>query len=145
MTTAVRLGDDARKLVPDVDLDALAPAAAFEAIARAGHLGFQVDPDGNPVFYPRVVAPGSGAALTWRTSAGRGTIYASTVVHIRGEEPQSLVLVDLDEGFRMMSSVRGIEPAEVTVGMPVQVRIDPVSGDDRPVPVFEPRGPKEGS
>lgn len=134
MNSPNQLGRDLR----DLELDDLSPAAAFDTIARAGLLGFQVTPSGAPVFYPRVVAPGTGEELAWRASAGTGTVYASTVVHIKGQDPHSLVLVDLDEGFRMMSSVRGIDPTEVSIGMPVSVRIDPVADDERPVPVFEP-------
>ena len=51
-------------------------------------------------------------------------MYATTVVRRRDAEPRSLVLVDLDEGFRMMSRVEGIAPEEVAIGARVQVRFD---------------------
>ena len=63
--------------------------------------------DGSAVFPPRLAQPGTGAPLTWATSAGRGAVHAATVVRRRGEPPASVVLVDLDEGFRMMSAVVG--------------------------------------
>lgn len=83
---------------------------------RRHELAYQVDTHGFPVFRPRV-----GDGLQWRVSAGLGTVYAVTVVHPRGEdEAYNIVLVDLDEGFRMMSSVVGDEP--VVIGARVAVR-----------------------
>jgi uncharacterized OB-fold protein len=46
------------------------------------------------------------------------------------------VLVDLDEGFRMMSRVDGVPAEKVEVGTKVRLRVDR-EGDD-PVPVFVP-------
>ena len=51
----------------------------------------------------------------------------------RDEDPANLALVDLDEGFRMMSRVEGVAPEDVAIGMRVRVRFD-----DDAVPVFEP-------
>ena len=98
------------------------PASVFTEHAAAGRLAYQVAQDGTTVFPPRLVAPGSGGPLHWRESAGAGTVYATTVVRRRGEEPRNIVLVDLDEGFRMMSRVEGVAPEEVAIGMRVQVR-----------------------
>jgi hypothetical protein len=77
------------------------------------------------VFHPRV------GPYEWRVSAGLGTVYATTTVHRRGEEPHDVSLVDLDEGFRMMSTVRG--------GGEVGMRVLLVFGDDAR-PEFEPAG-----
>ena len=111
----------------------LSPAERFAEGCRAGRLDYQWDPvAGRAVFYPRVVAPGSGTtALEWRTSAGLGTVYSTTTIHARGEAPRNVALIDLDEGFRMMSRVRGLEPDAVRIGLRVQV----VFEDG--VPVFE--------
>jgi uncharacterized OB-fold protein len=65
------------------------------------------------------------------TSAGAGVVYATTVVHRRGEEPYNVCLVDLDEGVRAMGRVEGVAPTEVAIGLRVQARI----GDDG-VPVY---------
>jgi hypothetical protein len=99
------------------------PAEVFAEHARNGELAYQVDPAGRPVFYPRL-----GEGLEWRVSAGLGTVYATTTVRRRDEEPADVSLVDLDEGFRMMSTVRG----GGEVGMRVRVAFE----DD--VAVFEP-------
>lgn len=97
---------------------------------RRRELAYQVDTQGRPVFRPRV-----GDSLRWRVSAGRGTVYAATVVHPRGGEAYNIVLVDLDEGFRMMSSV--VAGGPVVVGARVEVRWREGEDDDAaPVPVF---------
>ncbi len=77
---------------------------------------------------------GSGA-LDWRESAGRGTVYATTAVHSRDRDPRNVVLVDLDEGFRMMSRVEDVPAEEVEIGTRVrfEVRRDE---EDEPVAVF---------
>lgn len=74
-----------------------------------------------------------GEGLQWRVSAGAGSVYATTVVRPRGGEAYNIVLVDLDEGFRMMSTVVGVEPEAVAVG--ARVRVAWREGDP-PVPVF---------
>jgi hypothetical protein len=118
-----------------MDAEPLSPAARFAEGCRAGRLDYQWDPVGErPVFYPRLVAPGTGAAdLEWRTSAGLGTVYSTTTVHVRGEAPRNVALIDLDEGFRMMSRVDGVAPDEVAIGARVRVAF---AEDD--VPVFVP-------
>lgn len=98
---------------------------------RRRELAYQVDTQGRPVFPPRV-----GDALPWRVSAGRGTVYAVTVVRPRGErDAYNIVLVDLDEGFRMMSSV--VEGGPIVIGARVEARWREGEDDAPPVPVFE--------
>lgn len=97
---------------------------------RRRELAYQVDRQGLPVFRPRV-----GDGVHWRVSAGRGTVYAVTVVRPRGDEAYNIVLVDLDEGFRMMSTV--VEGEPIVIGARVEVRWREGSGaDEAPVPVF---------
>jgi uncharacterized OB-fold protein len=89
------------------------------------------------VFYPRVLCPGcGGVSLEWRTSSGRGTVYATTAVYRRDAKPYNVALVDLEEGFRMMSRVEGVPAEEVEIGARVALRID--REDEGPVPVFVP-------
>jgi len=102
-----------------------APADLFAEHCARGELAYQVDADGRPVFHPRV------GPYEWRVSAGLGTVYATTTVHRRGEDPHDVSLVDLDEGFRMMSTVRG--------GGEIGMRVRVVFGDDSR-PEFEPAG-----
>jgi uncharacterized OB-fold protein len=95
--------------------------ATFEEGCARGVLLYQWDGE-RAVFPPRAL-PG----LEWRESAGAGTVYAATVVRPRGGEPRSIVLVDLDEGFRMMSSA----PLDAGLGDRVEVVFD-----DEGVPRF---------
>jgi uncharacterized protein len=118
-----------------------APADTYRRHLENGKLGYQRCADCSAaVFYPRVLCPvcGSGA-LEWRESAGRGTIYATTAVHSRNHDPRNVVLVDLDEGFRMMSRVEGVPAEEVEVG--TRVRFEVRQGEeDEPVAVFAQEG-----
>lgn len=115
------------------------PRAIFIEHVRRGELAYQVGPDGRPVFYPRVLTPADGGEPEWRVSSGRGTVYATTVVHRRGGERYNVALIDLAEGFRMMSRVEDVEPDAVRIGMAVELRIH-AEPDGDPVPVFVPAG-----
>ena len=112
-----------------------APAVTYRRHLENGKLGYQRCADcSEAVFYPRVLCPfcGSGA-LEWRESDGRGTVYATTAVHSRNRDPRNVVLIDLDEGFRMMSRVEGVSSEEVGIGMRVRFEVRQV---DEPVAVF---------
>lgn len=118
------------------------PNAIYTAHCEKGELAYQVNAQtGAAVFHPRVIAPGDGAALHWRVSKGLGTVYATTVVHTRGEPPHNVALIDLDEGFRMMSRVEGIDPSSVAIGMRVRVHMHPGAEGNPPYPVFTPEPP----
>ena len=116
------------------------PLAVYTQHLERGELAYQVSRStGAPVFYPRVAAPRTGAAdLEWRISAGLGTVYASTVVHPREGTPYNVALIDMDEGFRLMSRVEDIAPSAVRIGTRVRVRIHPGDGKEPPYPVFTP-------
>lgn len=113
-----------------------APALAHARGLAAGELRFQrCDSCGQAVHHPRLCCPGCGAAsLTWQASAGRGTVYAGTVVHARDREPYNVVLVDLAEGFRVMSALCGAPAGQVAVG--TDVVLDFVDESGQPVAVF---------
>jgi len=114
------------------------PLAVFREYCEKGDLAYQVTEDGTPVFYPRLVAPKTGGPLEWKVSKGLGTVYATTTLHPRNGEPYDVSMVDLDEGFRMMSRIENIDPSEVKIGMRVKMRMIPGT-DDQPVyPVFDP-------
>jgi len=118
------------------------PLSTWHAHLARGELAFQVDDAGQAVFFPRVLAPGSGStALAWRVSRGEGTVYATTVVHRKGEPPLNVALIDLDEGFRMMSRVEDIAADAVRIGMRVKLRVLPGDGTQAPCPVFTPVQP----
>ncbi len=123
------------------DLKTGSPLATFIEHCRKGELAYQVCADtGEAVFYPRVVAPKTGGTnLEWRVSKGLGTVHATTVVYAKDKAPYNVVLVDVDEGFRMMSRVEEIDPLQVKIGMRVRVRMHPGDDDEQPpYPVFVP-------
>ena len=93
------------------------PAEHFAEGCRVGELRYTVDAEGAPVWPPR-------AGLSWRTSAGRGTVHATTVVRRRDEPAHDLSLIELDEGFRIMSRVDGIDPEDVAIGLRVALAWD---------------------
>jgi uncharacterized OB-fold protein len=91
------------------------------------------------VFYPRVLCPGcGGTSLEWRVSNGRGTVYSTTTTYQRGEAPYNVALIDLEEGFRMMSRVEGIAPEEVRIGMAVRCEVRQSGENDAALVVFVP-------
>ena len=124
------------------DLMKQSPLGTYLEHCKRGELAYQVCTDDNtPVFFPRVVAPHTGSAnLEWRVSKGLGTVHATTVVHTKDKPPYNVALIDLDEGFRMMSRVEDIDPMQVTIGMRVKVRINPGDEKQPPYPVFFPAG-----
>ncbi|MBV7407354.1 OB-fold domain-containing protein [Maritimibacter sp. DP1N21-5] len=99
----------------------------------------QRDPlSGRAVFPPRLRAPGHGGALGgFEPMSGRGTIHAVTIQPKRPPEPASvIVLVDLEEGGRMLSHMPGADPAQVAIGDAVTARV--VTEGDIPTVIFEP-------
>lgn len=113
------------------------PHEAYEALLENGVLGFQACACcRSAIFPPRLRCPRCGAdELAWRGSAGRGTVYSTTVIAPRGQEAYAVVLVDLDEGYRMMSRV---EDHRVGIGARVAVALTPRSGGT--IPLFVPEG-----
>ena len=80
------------------------------------------------VFYPRSVCPHcSGTQLDWVAAKGSGTVYATTTVRRPKEAggDYEVTLVDLDEGVRMMSTVEGLAPGSVPIGLRVVARVAP--------------------
>ena len=120
--------------------DTASPLATYIEHLERGELAYQFSPSADAaVFYPRVIAPKTGAAdLEWRVSKGLGTVHATTVTHPQQGEPYNVALIDVDEGFRMMSRVEDIAPRDVKIGMRVKFRVHPAQGDEPPYPVFTP-------
>lgn len=112
------------------------PLVQYRSYLSAGQLAYQYDvTEKRAVFFPRLISP-FGGSLEWRISKGVGTVYASTWVTTRDGDSYSVVLVDLDEGFRMMSNIISTAPERVRIGDRVCVRIVQ-SKEGEPLPVFE--------
>jgi uncharacterized OB-fold protein len=118
----------------------MSPLETYLQYCQQGKLAYQIDnSSGQAVFHPRLVAPKSGSDdLDWHVSLGLGRVYATTTVHRKDSPPYNVALVDVDEGFRMMSRVEDIDPQTVKIGMRVRMRMHPGSGDQAPYPVFTP-------
>jgi uncharacterized protein len=116
------------------------PLAVYQAHLDRGELAYQWSPMAQkPVFYPRVICPFTGSdQLEWRVSAGFGMVYATTVTHPREGAPYNVALIDIDEGFRLMSRVEDVVPEAVEIGMRVKFRVHRAEGDEPPCPVFVP-------
>jgi uncharacterized OB-fold protein len=89
------------------------------------------------------VACGSGDLPAAEVS-GRGTVYSFTVSH-RAYEPGfvddvpyvvALVTLEEDEHTRMLTNIVGAEPADIEIGMPVEVTFEPLG--DFALPQFRP-------
>jgi uncharacterized OB-fold protein len=81
------------------------------------------------VFYPRVICPKCASQdLAWRPVTGRATLYTYTVTEpgkgSRGGEV--LAIVELEEGPRLASTLVGVDPDLVRIGM----ALDPVFDND---------------
>jgi len=115
------------------------PLAAWREHLNAGNLAFQRDTaTGKPVFYPRVAAPGSGnTELAWEVSRGLGTVYATSAIAQRDKSAYNVALIDMDEGFRLMSRVESVAAEDVKIGQRVKVRIHQPGGEEAPYPVFD--------
>lgn len=72
-------------------------------------------------------------ALSWQTSDGRGEIYSFTVVYrpvtVAFRAPYAPAIVDLAEGYQMLTNIVGIRPDQLDVGLPVRVDFHQVSHD----------------
>jgi uncharacterized OB-fold protein len=118
----------------------ISPLATYLRYLERGELAYQYSLDAQkPVFYPRVVCPYTGSEnLEWRISKGVGTVYATTYVQPREGPAYNVSLIDMDEGFRLMSRVDSIPAQDIRIGMRVAVRIHEKLGDEPPYPVFVP-------
>lgn len=124
------------------DLMKQSPLGTYVEHLKKGELAYQVNKDTNkPFFYPRAVAPETGSTnIEWRVSKGLGTVYTTTAVHYKGEAPLNVAMIDMDEGYRLMSRVEGIDAMDVKIGMRVKVKVIPGDEKTLPFPVFTPAG-----
>ncbi|MFN2543068.1 MAG: OB-fold domain-containing protein [Actinomycetota bacterium] len=89
---------------------------------------------------PRPACP-SCRSLEWDTqrASGRGTVHSYVVHHhppVPGfEPPYVVVLVELEEGTRLVSNLVGVDPGEVSIGMPVEVTFERID-DELTLPLF---------
>jgi len=107
-------------------------------LAQGEFMLLRAKASGKFIFYPRVAEPLTGDTdLEWVKASGCGSVYSATIVRQRPPAADyNVVLVDLEEGPRMMSRVDGLPAAEVRIGMSVEARIIQEGGS--PLVVFVP-------
>lgn len=114
---------------------------------KAGELRLQHCTDCHHHFlYPRIRCPKCGSAnIAWVKVSGKATLYSYVINHYpapgwEGETPYVIAMVQLAEGPRLMSSLKGVpaDPAKLVLDMPLQVLFEPRG--DMMLPVFEPAG-----
>jgi len=112
----------------------LGPQAAYQKFLGDGRFMLQYSPStGRHVLFPRIAVPGTGETdLEWVPARGTGTVYAATVNRARSGD-FNVVIVELDEGPRLMSRVEGV--LDVEIGTRVVARIAEIEGE--PAVVFD--------
>lgn len=117
----------------------------FWEATKSHELRYQVCDDcGGIVFHPRRHCTHClGQNLNWKNSKGEGTIYTYSVVRqnyhpaFRQRVPYVIAWIDLDEGFRMLSNVVGVDDVEnVEIGQRVRVQWE--DHDTVSLPAFTP-------
>lgn len=106
------------------------------------------DAQGTPFWYPRALVPGTLEPVQWVESQGTGTVYTYSIHYFgpskayKGEPPHVVVLIDLDDGPRMMSILvkdeegyPSIDPDDVSIGMKVRLVFHDVT-DEITLPKF---------
>lgn len=95
---------------------------------------------GKPQYFRRGFCAACGSSeLAEKRASGKGTVYATSIVtraatpETRAHVPYNIVLVDTDEGFRMMAHGAN----DLAIGDVVTARFDRFAG--RLVPYFEKR------
>lgn len=127
--------------MPLIHSEISSPYGRYVDELKKGRLAYQFSTAvGKPVFYPRVRCPFSGLddVLEWRISKGSGTVYSTSVVFPKDAAPYNVALIDMDEGFRLMSRVVDTDPISVKIGLRVHFRVEQVDANEDPIPVFFP-------
>ncbi len=101
---------------------------------------------GKPRHYPRYICDVCHAfEVTWKESAGRGTVHSWTVAHhafhpaFAEDLPYTLVVVDLAESVRALGRFSEPTGKGLRLGLPVRVHFVP-GGEGFALPVFAPEG-----
>jgi uncharacterized protein len=80
----------------------------------------------------------------WTPVSGHGSVFSWAVMHqvyhpgFASEVPYALVVIELEEGARLVSNLIDCPPGEIRAGMPVEVVFDEVTPEVT-LPKFRPR------
>ena len=92
---------------------------------------------------PGPMCPRCGAARpSYVVASGHGEVYSFVVHHhppVPGRSlPFVVALVELAEGVRVLGELRGVDPAQVRIGLPVRIAVDRID-DELTLPAWGPR------
>jgi uncharacterized protein len=94
---------------------------------------------------PRFACAGCGSdRWTWELSNGQGRIHSWTITHqpllrdFPEPVPYAVIVVEMEEGVRMVSGLRGLEPSALELELPVEVLFETIAEGVR-LPFFAPR------
>ncbi|MBT7334398.1 MAG: Zn-ribbon domain-containing OB-fold protein [Gammaproteobacteria bacterium] len=112
---------------------------------KAGQLMLPRCTDCNRVhWYPRFICPFCHSSdLEWIQASGEGTIHTYAVQHMAfgawaKEAPYVTAYIDLKEGDRMLTVLRGVDPLrpqDIKIGAAVTVEFEPAD-DDTHIPFW---------
>jgi uncharacterized OB-fold protein len=95
---------------------------------------------------PRLRCASCGSpAFTWERSSGRGRVYSWTITHqaairaFAGRVPYAVLVVELDEGVRMVAGLVDATPDVLRLDLPVEVVFERIT-PEAALPQFRPRG-----
>ena len=83
----------------------------------------------------------------WAPVSGRGTVYSYAIVnqllhpYWTDEVPYNVVLIELEEGIRIVSNLVDCPNESIEIGMPVSVVFEDLSSEIA-LPLFRPCGPE---
>lgn len=95
---------------------------------------------------PRIQCAACGSVKwVWAESSGRGTLFSWTVCHqamhpaFAEEVPYAVAVVELEEGVRMVTGLRGVALDQLELNLPLRVTFENM-GDEVSLPYFVPVG-----
>ena len=95
--------------------------------------------------FPRSLCSACGSTqLEWKESAGQGTILSYTEVHrgpsvaFKPDQPYLLAIIEMNEGFRLMTNLRNCTADAVRIDMPIRIVFEPRGNEGRKIPQAEP-------
>lgn len=111
--------------------------AEFYRECASGRLCFQrCDECGSWRHLPRYLCASCGsAAFSWTESSGRGRIFSWTVTHqaahpaFSADTPFAIVVVEMEEGVRLVSDLPGVAPDSLALDLPVEVYLESLSSE----------------
>ena len=95
-------------------------------------------------YYPRIACPFCASERhDWLQASGKASLYSYIIVHqptlpaFKEKVPYPVILVELEEGVRMTSSLVDCANEDIRIGMPLQVTFEEAA-DGAVLPKFRP-------